>query len=292
MFRAVNYLKPLLLLNTIFLIEAQHSYYDDGLSTLGQRINAQVQQELAPLQGLGARINVNVQNNLQHLQNDLNTLDDLSTLGQRINAQVQRNLAPLQGLGARINARVQNSVQHMQNDLSTLGERITQNVEEGLKPVRALELNRRMMDGIGGQTIVTHFPSDVKFIVKNSNTYKCKGEISLKSGDCSGVLEPFEITQSSPKTDWCFLRGYSQVNDNVLNLKLDEYKNLCSSVSNNVEYRYYPDKTSDVHVPIPNSNPYVECAKSDNNICVFHRRNPLLITQYSRQNSFVINSYS
>ncbi|XP_076259892.1 uncharacterized protein LOC143196153 isoform X2 [Rhynchophorus ferrugineus] len=272
MFRAVNYLKPLLLLNTIFLIEAQHSYYDD----------------------------------------------DLSTLGQRINAQVQRDLAPLQGLGARINARVQNSVQHVQNDLSTLGERITQNVEEGLKPVRALELNRRMMDGIGGQTIVTHFPSDVKFIVKNSNTYKCKGEISLKSGDCSGVLEPFEITQSSPKTDWCFLRGYSQVNDNVclstngisvsvvnniihcsgsfnsqvLNLKLDEYKNLCSSVSNNVEYRYYPDKTSDVHVPIPNSNPYVECAKSDNNICVFHRRNPLLTTQYSRQNSFVINSYS
>ncbi|XP_030759462.1 uncharacterized protein LOC115884888 [Sitophilus oryzae] len=239
---------------------------------------------------------------------------NLNNLGSRISAQVQSQVAPLQGLGERINAQVQRNLQPLQSrlgELDGLGDRISAQVHKDLEPVRAIELNFKMRDGVGGTTIVTHQPSGRQFIYNNYKPFICKGTVDIKTGTCSGDLVPFEITSSSPQTDWCYLRSYSLINNQIcIGLKgvsvtsfnnqitckgvgdsptftssLDDYKKLCSEVSASSEYRYIPDVNSPQHVAIPNQNAHVKCENRDKNLCIFHENNSLLNT-YSTSNGF------
>lgn len=222
----------------------------------------------------------------------------LDGLGSRISASVQAQVAPLRGLGERINSKVNTQL----NDLNGLGDRISQQVHQQLEPVRAIELNFKMRDGVGGVTIVTHSPEGRQFIIKNYASYTCKSKIDLNTGRCSGDLEPFKITNSSPKSDWCYVNSYSLVNNQVclsigsvsvqvvngqmrcegnLNspvilMSLDEYKQVCSNVRQSTEYRYIPNVADPGHVAIPNVNKYVRCENQQENLCIFHENNGIL----------------
>lgn len=44
------------------------------------------------------------------------------------------------------------------SSLDGLGNKIQQSVYDGLEPVRAIELNFKIRDGVGGTTIATHQP--------------------------------------------------------------------------------------------------------------------------------------
>lgn len=258
----------------------QAQYYDDGWENLGEEIRASVEDGLKPLKGLGSRIN----------------------------AQVQRNLRPMQ---IQLNSRL--------SELEGLGDRINQQVQHDLEPVRAIELNFKMRDGVGGTTIVKHRPSGQQFIVKNYRTFICSSPVNEQTGECSGTLSPFEITSSSPRSDWCYYRSYSIINNMVcmgvgsmsvsafnnqvfcksndnkptILISLDDYKKMCSSVSETVEYRYIPDQSNPAHVAIPNANKYVKCENQQKNYCVFTERNGLLDSYASGNGggTFIVQNY-
>lgn len=58
-------------------------------------------------------------------------------------------------LGNQISASVQAGLAQLNN----LGDQITQSVNQGLEPVRAMEIVFAMKEGVGGITIATHSPS-------------------------------------------------------------------------------------------------------------------------------------
>lgn len=249
----------------------------------------------------------------------------LDNLGERIRAQVAAQVKPLEGLGDRINAQVQQSIRPVQvsppltdtafssppidlsnrlSELDGLGDRISQTVHHQLEPVRAIELNLKMRDGVGGITIITHHPSGTQFILKNHKAYVCPLQVDLNTGECPGSLSKWEITQSSPRSDWCYIRSYSLINNQIcmsvgsvtLNsinghvscrgadnkptilMSLDEYKDLCSGFSESAEYRYIPNENDPAHVVIPNENKYVKCENRQRNYCIFNERNGLMDT--------------
>ncbi|XP_066253553.1 uncharacterized protein [Euwallacea similis] len=240
--------------------------------------------------------------------------DELDNLGDSISTSVTSALKPLEGLGSQINGRIQKVLQHTQDieqnvnrglsGLDGLGSQISQSVYQGLEPVRAIELNFKMRDGVGGITIATHQPSGKQFIIRNGQLFNCASQINLNTGSCSESLQPFKITNYSPKSDWCYLSSYSLVNNFVclslgsisieainnqvscksvageliIQLTLDDYKNLCSTIRENTEYRYIPNLADKRHVAIPNQNKYVKCENNEHNLCIFHENNGLLNT--------------
>lgn len=242
--------------------------------------------------------------------------DGLDSLGERISAQVAAQVAPLEGLGERITAQVNRGLIPMQVELDGLGDRITSNVHKELEPVRAIELNFKLMDGVGGTTIATHRPSGKQFIIKNYKFYTCSSQVNDNTGECSGSLTPFEITGRGPKSDWCYFKSYSLINNQIcmsigsvsitafndhiscrsegnnptILISLDEYKKLCSSVSEAAEYRYIPDVNDPRHVEIPNENKYVKCENKQRNLCIFNERNGLLDTYVSGGNGIFIGN--
>ncbi|ENN71770.1 uncharacterized protein LOC109543843 [Dendroctonus ponderosae] len=245
--------------------------------------------------------------------------DFLENLGSRISSQVQAGLAPLQGLGDRINAQVQQSlagpkanIKSRLGSLDGLGTQIEQSVYHGLEPVRAIELNFKMRDGVGGITIVTHQPGGRQFVIKNHKIFTCSSQIDIESGFCSGLLIPYQPRlatsshmdkeNSSPRSDWCYVLSSAQSNNNIclstsslsvqiinfeikcgntdnspiLITTLDEYRKLCSAVRQSTEFRYIPNKSDRSHVQIPNNNKYVKCENRQENVCIFHEDNNLL----------------
>lgn len=58
-------------------------------------------------------------------------------------------------MGSQIAASVQTRLAPLNN----LGHQIEQSVQQGLEPVRAMEIQFAMKGGIGGVTIATHSPS-------------------------------------------------------------------------------------------------------------------------------------
>ncbi|XP_066139393.1 uncharacterized protein [Euwallacea fornicatus] len=238
----------------------------------------------------------------------------LDNLGDTISASVTNALKPLEGLGSQINGQVQKVLQHSQNieqdvnrglsSLDGLGSQISQSVYQGLEPVRAIELNFRLRDGVGGITIATHQPSGKQFIIKNGQPFTCGSQIDFNTGSCSEPLQQFKITSSSPKSDWCYLTNYNIVNNfvclslesihidvinnqvsckslvggAVIQLTLDDYKSLCSTIRTNTDYRYIPNLADKNHVAIPNQNKYVKCENNENNLCIFNENNELLNT--------------
>ncbi|XP_050316057.1 uncharacterized protein LOC126750470 [Anthonomus grandis grandis] len=222
----------------------------------------------------------------------------------------EEDLASLRGLGDRIRAEVAESLRPMhiqlrqqREELAGLGDRISQQVYDSLEPVRALELNMKMKNGVGGVTVATVQPSGREFLIKNYRRYTCSTKLDQTRGTCSGQLTQFTITKSSPKTEWCYVNNYSQVNNRVclsyngavsieafnnqvncftndgspvLNIAIEDYKKLCSEVRKSTEYRYVPDLNDKNHVEIPNENKHVKCENQDKDLCIFREDNSVL----------------
>ncbi|CAH0551554.1 unnamed protein product [Brassicogethes aeneus] len=249
-----------------------HGYRN--LDTLGEEISASVQRQLQPLENLGERINQNVQAQMA-----------------RVNQDVYAQMAPLQNLGPRISASVKSSLSGLDN----LGEQIQQSVYQNLEPVRALEFIFKMQDGVGGTTVATYSPNGKTVVIKNKQRYICKGELSNKTGKCSGDLTPFV---QNDKSDFCYASGGHTVINNiiclangptsvsminnqfscrsvdgspVLVLNLEEYNRLCSGLARGVKYTYYSDLNDPRHVQIPHPNKSVKCENNEPGVCVFRK---------------------
>lgn len=81
------------------------------------------------LENLGRDIEENVQNSLRNFNIDLQSR--VADFQEKVNREIDTNVAPLEGLGKRIQEQVYKS----------------------LEPVRAMELQHKMINGIGGTTI-------------------------------------------------------------------------------------------------------------------------------------------
>lgn len=142
-----------------------------------------------------------------------------------------------------------------------------------------------------------------QFIIINHKIFTCSSRLGKESGLCSGgQLTPYQLTTSSPKSDWCYVLSSARNNNNIclstssisvqifnsemkcgstdnspiLVTTLDEYTKLCSSIRQSTEFRYIPNLSDSSHVQIPNENKYVKCENNQENLCIFHEDNNLL----------------
>ncbi|XP_060536794.1 uncharacterized protein LOC132708467 [Cylas formicarius] len=234
--------------------------------------------------------------------------DGLDTLGQRISASVNEQLRPLQHLGSRINNQVAKQVSGLEN----LDSQISQSVYQGLEPVRAMEIMFKMIDGVGGTTITTYYPSGKKLIVMNHQRYICEGTVNQSTGECNGNLKYFHIQNQK---DWCYgpTRSYTHINDyiclsvgnifvqvindrvtcqstdnsSILFLKREDYQNLCRDQASQVEVKYIANENDPSHVEIPNKNPHVRCSNNEKGVCIFTQK-----TSFDNINTGnVVNNY-
>lgn len=120
------------------------------LNNLGDQITRNVHQQLAPLQNLGARITADVNRQLEPLRSREYINNAYSRVYPQPVVYQQPFIPPPQPfLGPNLNLP----------QLDNLGQMIQQSVNEGLEPVRAMEITAKMKNGVGGTTIATHLPA-------------------------------------------------------------------------------------------------------------------------------------
>ncbi|KAJ3652458.1 hypothetical protein Zmor_018419 [Zophobas morio] len=214
----------------------------------------------------------------QNLNRDIHqsvsrALSGLYNLESTISQQIQQNLAG-------IIPHVSNSANNDTNggfgnldSLDNLGSIISQQVDEGLRPVREMQAKLKIKFGEDGTTVATF--KDKQVIVRDGVFYECEGTISEEDGSCSDTLRQSSFES---QRDFCYANintiinswycispggGVSSgfingevycngfQNNPTLLISAEDYRNLCGDVGYRVTYKYFGtdpigDHSSDV----------------------------------------------
>jgi len=234
-------------------------------------------------------------------------------LGDMIQEEVRESLRPMEHLQEDINNEVRRSFEgefhgprynpgrmphfvpgRFNNFGAQIAEQVQQQVQANLQPVMAMDVYMKMKSGIGGNTVVTYYPSGRQFLIRNNELFDCSGRLT-SNGECRGNLQLHEFKH---RTDYCFLNNYNRINNQLclsngstqfssvngeyrcesqdknstpLSISVQDYQKLCQDYAEQ-EYTYIANPNDFAHVQIPNENPYVKCKNSEPGICTFSER--------------------
>ena len=222
-------------------------------------------------------------------QFNLSNANFYNQLGQSINDMVQKSLSlglQFKNMGEEIGRNVQTQL----SPLNNLGSQIQQQVDSQLLPVYALEINRKIANGMGGTTTVVYEGNNPRtFVIKNGVRSICNG--NLQGPNCIGSLEPFNAPS---RQDFCYASSHAAINDQIclsfgginvrsynnrmvctatdmgpiLQLSRSEYDELCGTNNQGIGI-YYANPNDPYAIQIPNPNPHVTCLNNEPGVCRF-----------------------
>ncbi|KAJ3647331.1 hypothetical protein Zmor_019215 [Zophobas morio] len=168
---------------------------------------------------------------------------------------------------------------------------IIRGIEDELKPLQISDNKNRLMQGIGGVTILEAPGKSI--IIHDGTSFECRGTVISKQPFCLGFLVKF---QTNTPQDYCFSENYDQSDDVLciahsshkalffnsnngrlscsgsndrpaLMISTQEYFALCNRLPWQKTMSYFPDRQSPFHVPLPNPN--LGCFENSYDVCTF-----------------------
>ncbi|KAJ3652460.1 hypothetical protein Zmor_018421 [Zophobas morio] len=266
---------------------ARNNNWDDWAQNLNRDIQQRVRQSLSGLDNLGSTISQQVQQNLAGINPSVsNSANYANPRGTVYEHEVYENTPQ-----ATVQFNKKSGGFGNLGSLDNLGSTISQQVYEGLRPVREMQAKLKIKFGEDGTTVATF--KDKQVIVRDGVFYKCEGTISEEDGSCSGTLRKSSFES---KKDFCYANintiinnwycissggGVSSgiINGNMycngfqnnptLLISREDYRNLCGNVGYPVTYKYFGTH------PIGDHSSDVRCSGGTPYTCTYTEdRNP------------------